>query len=263
MSSIGTGYDLSASTFSPDGRVFQVEYALKAVDSSGTAIALRGKNCVVVAVEKLITSKLYESTTNPRIMSIDQHIGLASSGLYPDARSLVTYAIDEAKNYFYQYRRKIECHQLADRLAYYMHAYTLYSMVRPFGCSIILASWDKIDGPQLFMTDPAGLNYGYFGCAIGKHRQAAKTEIEKLKLNEMTPEEMVKAAANIIYKVREEAKDKLWQLEMSWVGTHTDGAHQLVPENLRQEAEAEAQRALLEDDDEEEGDMREIASQAP
>ncbi|RCN24598.1 hypothetical protein ANCCAN_29704, partial [Ancylostoma caninum] len=60
MSSIGTGYDLAASTFSPDGRIFQIEYAQKAVDNSGTMIALRGKNGVVTAVDKVITSKMYE-----------------------------------------------------------------------------------------------------------------------------------------------------------------------------------------------------------
>lgn len=63
MTSIGTGYDLSASQFSPDGRVFQIEYALKAVENSGTAIALRGKDGVVFAVEKLVTSKLYEKVS--------------------------------------------------------------------------------------------------------------------------------------------------------------------------------------------------------
>ena len=88
MSSIGTGYDLSTSTFSPDGRVFQVDYAQKAVESSGTAIAIRGKDGVVFAVEKIITSKLYEKSANRRIFSIDRHIGMAGSGLYADVRQL-------------------------------------------------------------------------------------------------------------------------------------------------------------------------------
>ena len=90
MSSIGTGYDLSTSTFSPDGRVFQVDYAQKAVESSGTAVAIRGKDGVVFAVEKIITSKLYEKSANRRIFSIDRHIGMAGSGLYADVRQLGT-----------------------------------------------------------------------------------------------------------------------------------------------------------------------------
>lgn len=69
-------YDLSASQFSPDGRVFQVEYAMKAVENSGTAIGLRGKDGVVFAVEKLVTSKLYEPGANQRIFNIDKHVGM-------------------------------------------------------------------------------------------------------------------------------------------------------------------------------------------
>lgn len=69
-------YDLSASQFSPDGRVFQIEYAGKSVENSGTVIGLRGKDGVVLAVEKLITSKLYEPESGARIFTIDKSIGL-------------------------------------------------------------------------------------------------------------------------------------------------------------------------------------------
>lgn len=72
-------YDLSASQFSPDGRVFQVEYAGKAVENSGTVIALRGKDGVVFAVEKLVTSKLYEPGANKRIFHVDEHVGMVSN----------------------------------------------------------------------------------------------------------------------------------------------------------------------------------------
>ena len=88
MSSIGTGYDLSTSVFSPDGRVFQIDYAQKAVEASGTAVAIRGKDGVVFAVEKIITSKLYEKSANRRIFSVDSHVGLAGSGLYADGELL-------------------------------------------------------------------------------------------------------------------------------------------------------------------------------
>ncbi|KAK7880645.1 hypothetical protein WMY93_032723 [Mugilogobius chulae] len=76
MSSIGTGYDLSASTFSPDGRVFQVEYAMKAVENSSTAVGIRCKDGVVFGVEKLVLSKLYEQGSNKRIFNIDRHVGM-------------------------------------------------------------------------------------------------------------------------------------------------------------------------------------------
>lgn len=92
-------YDLSASQFSPDGRVFQVEYANKAVDNSGTVVALRGKDGVVFAVEKLVTSKLYESGANRRLFTIDKHVGVAVAGLYTDAKAVVEQGREEARNY--------------------------------------------------------------------------------------------------------------------------------------------------------------------
>ncbi|XP_015747580.1 PREDICTED: proteasome subunit alpha type-3-like [Acropora digitifera] len=79
MSSIGTGYDLSASQFSPDGRVFQVEYAVKAVENSGTIVGIKGRDGVVFGVEKLVLSKLYEYGANKRIIHIDSHIGMVST----------------------------------------------------------------------------------------------------------------------------------------------------------------------------------------
>jgi len=208
MSAIGTGYDLSASQFSPDGRVFQVEYAQKAVENSGTAIALRGKDGIVLAVEKLVTSKLYEVGANKRIFTVDRHIGVAVAGLLADARAIVENAREEAKNYRLEYGSPIPIKYLKDRVSMYLHAYTMYSALRPFGCSLLLASFDQIDGPQLYCLDPSGLSWGYFGCAIGKAKQAAKTELEKLKLKDMTCKELIREAAKIIYIVHDEIKDK-------------------------------------------------------
>ncbi|KAH8314297.1 hypothetical protein KR067_008002, partial [Drosophila pandora] len=84
MSTIGTGYDLSASQFSPDGRVFQIDYASKAVEKSGTVIGLRGKDCVILAVEKIIFSKLHEEDAAGRIFTIEKNIGMAIAGLVAD-----------------------------------------------------------------------------------------------------------------------------------------------------------------------------------
>jgi len=249
MSSIGTGYDLSASQFSPDGRVFQVEYAQKAVENSGTAIAIRGKDGVVFGVEQLVTSKLYESGANKRIFHIDKHIGMAVAGLLADARQLAEIAREEAANYRHQYGNSIPCKVLADRVAMYMHAYTLYSAVRPFGCSLVLGTYDKANGPAMYMIDPSGVYNGYLGCAVGKAKQAAKTEMEKIKFSDMTCAELIKEAAKIIYTVHDSVKDKSFELELSWVGEHTNGLHQKVPQDIHQAAEAYAKASLEEDSD--------------
>ncbi|KAN0126651.1 20S proteasome subunit [Russula decolorans] len=243
MTSIGTGYDLSASTYSPDGRIFQVEYANKAVDNSGTVIGLRVKDGVVLAVEKLVHSKLLMPGANRRILTIDRHIGLTSSGLLADGRHISNRARDEAANYRDNYREPAPLKALSDRLSLYVQAYTLYSSVRPFGCSTILGGVDK-DGPSIYVIEPSGVFYGYHGAAIGKGRQLAKTELEKLKLSELSTREAVFEAARIIHLVHDDAKEKEFELELSWIGDETNGRHLPVPKDLFEEADRTAKEAL-------------------
>jgi len=251
MSSIGTGYDLSASQFSPDGRVFQVEYAQKAVENSGTAIALVGKDGVVFAVEKIVSSNLYLPGTNKRIFTVDEHVGLACAGLLADARAIVDVARNEAANFRGEYGVPIGCKFLSERVANYLHAYSLYSAVRPYGCAVIVASYlDR--KPAMHVISPSGHIYGSFGAAIGKAKQNAKTEIEKLKLKELTCKQLLKEAAKIIYMGHDPVKDKKFELEMSWVCADSAGRHEAVPEALLKEAEAGAVAEVEEDTSDEE-----------
>ncbi|KAJ2020947.1 putative proteasome subunit alpha type-7 [Coemansia sp. RSA 455] len=255
MTSIGTGYDLSVSTYSPDGRVFQVEYAQKAVDNSGTAIGLRVKDGVVLAVEKIKHSRLLVPHANRRIMTAGKHIGIATAGWMSDTRHLVKRVRDEARDYRSTYKVDIPAKIIAERTGMYAQAYTLYSAVRPFGVSTIIGTVD-VDGPQLYMVEPSGQYVGYRGCAAGKGKQVAKTEIEKLNLDQMTAREAIKEAARIIYAAHDDSKDKLFELELSWICAESNGLHAHVPQNLFDEAVQHAERALNddEDDDEMEGD---------
>lgn len=189
-------YDLSASQFSPDGRVFQIDYASKAVEKSGTVIGIRGKDAVVLAVEKIITSKLYEPDAGGRIFTIEKNIGMAVAGLVADGNFVADIARQEAANYRQQFEQAIPLKHLCHRVAGYVHAYTLYSAVRPFGLSIILASWDEVEGPQLYKIEPSGSSFGYFACASGKAKQLAKTEMEKLK-TDMRTDELVESAGEM------------------------------------------------------------------
>ncbi|KAG8956657.1 hypothetical protein FRC04_000135 [Tulasnella sp. 424] len=246
MTSIGTGYDLSASTYSPDGRIFQIEYAAKAVENSGTAIGLRVKDGVVFAVEKLVHSKLLVPSSNRRIQTIDRHIGLATSGLVADGRHIGNRAREEAENYRDTYRAPTPVKALADRIGLYVQAYTLYSSVRPFGISAIFGGIDT-EGPQLYVVEPSGIFYGYHGAAVGKGRQLAKTELEKLDLPTLTMREAVLEAARIIHLVHDDSKDKDFELELSWVGEETGGLHLPVPDDLWAEADKHGRDALDED----------------
>jgi len=245
MSGIGTGYDLSCTSYSPDGRVFQVEYAMKAVENSGTAIGIRVKDGIVLAVEKLVISKMLESGSDRRISSIDKHIGLCHSGLTADARILINHARQESREYKSVYYSPIPGRIIAERLSGFIHAYTLYGFVRPFGCSVIIGAYDY-SGPQLYMIEPSGISYGYFATAIGKGRQAAKGELEKLKLNELKCRDAIKEAARIIHYVHDDVKDKEFELELSWISEETNFQHQAVPKTLFEEAKAYVEASLEE-----------------
>ncbi|KAF9263554.1 20S proteasome subunit [Marasmius fiardii PR-910] len=245
MTSIGTGYDLSASTYSPDGRIFQVEYANKAVENSGTAIGLRVKDGIVLAVEKLVHSKLLIPEANRRIQTVDKHIGMAPAGLLADGRQLANRLRDESASYRDNFRAPAPLKYVADRLGSYMQVYTLYSSVRPFGISTIVGGIDE-SGPSLYVIEPSGVFYGYYGAAVGKGRQLAKTELEKLNLSELSTRQAVMEAARIIHLVHDDSKEKDFELEMSWIGDETNGLHLPVPKDLFAEADAKA-RAALED----------------
>ncbi|XMA14304.1 hypothetical protein WAI453_007095 [Rhynchosporium graminicola] len=281
--SIGTGYDLTNSVFSPDGRNFQVEYAVKAVENGGTSIGIRCKDGVILAVEKVITSKLLKAGANKRIATIDRHMGAVSSGLVPDGRHFVSRARDEAGSWRKTYKTPITTKDLASRMGGYLQAYTLYSSVRPFGVTAIVAGWDSelelpVDGqvgngpsigsggkvpgmtyggPGLYMIEPSGQYWGYYGAATGKGRQTAKAEMEKLDLaaGKLSLLDGVKEAAKIIYIAHADNKDKEFELEMTWISNldgPTKGRHQEVPKELLDEAERLAKKSLEDDDDEEE-----------
>ena len=247
MSGIGTGYDLSTTTYSPDGKVFQVEYACKAVENGGLAIGCKCKDGVVVAVEKLVQSKMLVPGTNKRIHAVSKHAGMAGTGLVPDVRTVVDRAREEAANYLSFYGDAIPANVLADRMAHYYHLFTLYWSVRPFGASVILATKDS-NGYHMYVLEPSGECHKMNGCAIGKNKAAAKTEFEKLKFGEILAKDCVKELARVIYKIHDE-KDKDFECELGWICEDSKGEFRRVPKEVADEAIALAKAALEEDDD--------------
>jgi|ERR1712086_37869 len=250
MSSIGTGYDLSTTTFSPDGRVFQIEYAGKAVDNSGTAVALKCKDGVVFAVEKMVRSKMLVEGSNRRIYSAASHVGIACAGLLPDARQLVNRARAECEGYENNYGMPVPGHVLNDRMASFMHLFTVYWSVRPFGASALMGVSGR-DGYELYMLEPSGQAFRYFATAIGKAKMAAKTELEKLNLEELTCKDALFEVAKIIHSVHDDVKDKEFELELSWLCDETNGVHKMIPKEMRDEISKRAKDALEEDESEE------------
>jgi len=246
MSSIGTGYDLAASTFSPDGRIFQIEYAGKAVDNGGTAIGLRCKDGVVVCVEKPIGAVLELQSSKQRIFNVCSTIGACATGMYSDARQLIAYAREQAGDHAFAFREAISIDKLMMDTSTEAFRHTL-SVSRPYGCAVLFCTWTQETGGRLFVLEPSAIYYEYLGWSIGKHRQGAKAELEKLS-TEMTCADAIKELARIMLAVRDDAKDEKFKLEMGIVGQTTDGKFIRVTEATVTAAEEAALRSLEEED---------------
>ena len=238
----GAGYDLSTTTYSPDGRVYQIEYAEKAVESSGTALALCCKDGVIIATEKTLVSKMLVPGSTRRVFPVEEGISLGFSGMVADAKELVEVARKEAREFRDVYDEEIPARVLAERVAMYMHAYTQYWSVRPFGVSVLLGSW-KGGISELYCIGPSGAVTKMTGESIGKGRQAAKNEIEKANFKEMTVRETLLLATKSIIKAHDE-NDKEYEIEIAIISDETKGAHKEVPKEVLKQLEEQAKQAI-------------------
>ncbi|CAD6336212.1 unnamed protein product [Miscanthus lutarioriparius] len=164
-----TEYDRGVNTFSPEGRLFQVEYAIEAIKLGSTTIGLKTKDGIVLAVEKRVTSPLLEPSSVEKIMEIDEHIGCAVSGLIADARTLVEHARVETQNHRFSYGEPMTVEsstQAICDLALRFGEGDEESMSRPFGVSLLIAGHDE-NGPSLYYTDPSGTFWQCNAKAIG------------------------------------------------------------------------------------------------
>jgi len=242
MSSTGSGYDYSAGTYSPDGRIFQIEYAQKAVENSGTSIGIKCSDGIVLAIGKPQASKMLVSGSNRRVFSVDPRTGIVVTGYAADGRQIVNRAREESQSYRDNYGHNIVPSVLANRISLYVHYFTLYGSLRPFGTTSIIASYDEdLEAPQLYMVEPSGACYRFFGCAAGKGTNAAKTEIEKL-LNKhgnagITSRQAVNELSKILQLIRDPSKDKALEVEMGWLCAESNFQFVQVPQELVKRAD--------------------------
>lgn len=152
-----SGYDRHITIFSPEGRLYQVEYAFKAVKSVGiTSIAVRGTDSVCVVTQKKVVDKLIDPTSVTNIHPITKYIGMLATGLPADCRSIVQTARQEAASFRFQYGYEVPVDYLAQVLADKAQVYTQYARMRPLGVMPILVGMDDERGPLLYKVDPAG-----------------------------------------------------------------------------------------------------------
>lgn len=200
------GYDRAITVFSPDGRLFQVEYAREAVKRGTTSLGIRYKDGVVLSVDKRITSKLVEAKSIEKIFQIDDNIGAATSGLVADARVLVDRARVEAQSNRITYNEPIDMEILAKKICDFKQLYTQHGGVRPFGIALLIAGVN--DKPRLFETDPSGALIEYYSTAIGAGRSTAMEIFEEHYRQDMSKEEAINLALKVMGEVTEGRMDE-------------------------------------------------------
>jgi len=174
------GYDRHITIFSPEGKLYQVEYAFKAIKTQGTtSIGIRGVDSVVIATQKKIPDKLLDPDTVSSVYHITDYIGAVETGMVADARTQVQRARHEAAHFKYKFGYNIPVQYLAKRLADFAQVYTQHAAMRPLGVSCILAGIDDELGPQLYKCDPAGSFVGYKATCAGEKEQEATNFLEK------------------------------------------------------------------------------------
>uniref|UniRef100_A0A915DGU3 Proteasome subunit alpha type n=1 Tax=Ditylenchus dipsaci TaxID=166011 RepID=A0A915DGU3_9BILA len=190
-------YDRAITIFSPDGRLFQVDYAQEAVKKGSTAIGVRGQNCVVIGVEKKSIPTLQDDRTIRKIQSIDEHVMLAFAGLSADARVLVDYARRDLED-------PVTIGHIARCIADVKQEYTQTTGRRPFGISMLIGGFDYDGTPRLFKTEPSGVYFEYMASSIGRNEKQIREYLEEHYNDENTASEatvlkfVIKALSQVV-----------------------------------------------------------------
>ncbi|XP_064230571.1 proteasome subunit alpha type-2-like [Aotus nancymaae] len=187
------GYSFSLTTFSPSGKLVQIEYALAAVAGGAPSVGIKAANGVVLATEKKQKSILYDERSVHKVEPITKHIGLVYSGMGPDYGVLVHRARKLAQQYCLVYQEPIPTAQLVQRVASVMQEYTQSGGVSPFGVSLIICGWNE-GRLYLFQSDLSGAYFAWKATAMGKNYVNAKTFLEKRYNEDLELEDAIHTA---------------------------------------------------------------------
>ena len=232
---MSAGYDTSCTTLSQEGRIYQIEYATKKIENSSTVLGIIFRDGVVLVSEKIKESKAIVPGSNPTIYSVAKHIGIAICGLLPDGRNIVSRAKLEASSYFKNYGVPISGQILAERLSIYVHAHTCHWGARPFGCCVLISSFDTDNKYHLFMLENNGNFFEYFACANGKGRQIVKATMEKdnFVIRENNIAEGLKKVLKIIIKSYEGEKET--EYDVGVISSGNNNQHDVIDKKYIQD----------------------------
>lgn len=200
---MASGYDRALSVFSPDGHVFQVEYALEAVKRGTCAVGIKGKEIVVLGCEKRSAMKLQDTRITPsKIGLIDNHVCLAFAGLNADARILVDKARLEAQSHRLTVEDPVTIEYITKYVAGVQQRYTQSGGVRPFGISTLIVGFDPNDKvPRLYQTEPSGIFSAWKANAIGRSSKTVREFLERNYKESMDREASIKLTVKSLLEV--------------------------------------------------------------
>jgi len=230
------GYDMTPTMYSPDGRIYQVEYAIETVKRGAIAIGLQVNDGIIIAVEEKSRDLQVEDITQ-KIFQVDDHIGIAAAGYIPDARILVDNARFFSQSNKLTYAESVEIETVTKHLADQLHQFTQYSGVRPFGVALIVAGVDR-KGTKVFVTDPSGTYVPYAAVAIGGSSDEVTDFLEKNYKKEMSMDEAMSLAITAINLKSDEKGVK--HIRMSRVKTDTKLFEKVSNEELAKHMQAES-----------------------
>lgn len=211
-------YDRGITVFSPDGRLFQVEYAREAVKKGSTTIGIKYKDGVALIVDKRSVSRLLEPKSTEKIHDIDDYVGCATSGLVADARVLVDEARKNAQIHRVNYGENISIEMLVKKVCDLKQNYTQYGGARPFGTALLVAGTDDL-GVHLFETDPSGALVSYKATGIGSGRSVVMDLFEKEFKDDMPFEDaMVIGLKALNAAIEEEPKAESVEIGVAEIG---------------------------------------------
>ncbi|MHA1870709.1 MAG: archaeal proteasome endopeptidase complex subunit alpha [Promethearchaeota archaeon] len=187
----GSSYDQVSTQFSPEGRLFQVEYALEAVRRGTLAVGLKSDAGAVLVIKKKMSSPLMVPESINKIYKVDEHIGCAISGLHADSRVLVNYARVQCQEYRLTYDEPALLHSVVRTLADLKQRNTQLGGLRPFGSALLFIAVDK-EGPQCMLTSPVGTYNSWKAKAIGLNEDTAQKLLEKEYKDDLSLEDLMK-----------------------------------------------------------------------
>jgi len=197
------GYDRAITVFSPDGRLYQVEYAMEPVKKGWTTIGIKVDEGVVIVAEKRKNSPLVDISSTEKILLIDRHIGAGYAGLSPDARVLINEARVYAQIHRLTYDEDVDVESVTRHIGDVLQAYTQHGGTRPFGVALLIGGISK-GVPKLFMTDSSGAYTSYKAAVIGMYDQPI-TEYLKEKY---TPSINLEDATILAFKAIKKAQEQ-------------------------------------------------------